>query len=136
MNGRNPDHQRVGAPKVLGMLAAALLIAVVFGGGCGGDSPGEPTPNTAAGLSSRGWTKFTSGDLAGAQSDPLAAVLYAGFDHRVDYTIVNGEVVVEKGRLVNGNEREIAREATELSFRMLEAAGVETPWPLRPPDAD
>jgi cytosine/adenosine deaminase-related metal-dependent hydrolase len=74
--------------------------------------------------------------LAGAQSDPLAAVLYAGFDHRVDYTIVNGEVVVEKGRLVNGDEREIAREATELSFRMLEAAGVETPWPLRAPDAD
>ncbi len=70
---------------------------------------------------------------AGAQSDPLAAVLYAGFDHRVDYTIVNGEVVVEEGRLVTGDEREIAREATELSFRMLEAAGIETPWPMAPP---
>lgn len=70
---------------------------------------------------------------AGAQSDPLAALLYAGFDHRVDYTIVNGEVVVEEGRLVTGDEREIAREASRLSFRMLEAAGVDAPWPLRPP---
>lgn len=70
---------------------------------------------------------------AGAQSDPLAALIYAGFDHRVDYNIVNGEVVVDDGRLVTGDEHEIAREATELSFRMLEAAGVETPWPLKPP---
>ncbi len=70
---------------------------------------------------------------AGAQSDPVAALLYAGFDHRVDYTIVNGEVVVDGGRLVNGDEREIAREAADISFRMLEAAGVETPWPMKPP---
>ncbi|MBD3349668.1 MAG: 8-oxoguanine deaminase [Candidatus Eisenbacteria bacterium] len=70
---------------------------------------------------------------AGAQSDPLAALLYAGFDHRVDYTIVNGEIVVEEGQLVTGDEREIAGEATEISFRMLEAAGVDTPWPLVPP---
>jgi len=70
---------------------------------------------------------------AGSQSDPLAALIYAGFDHRVDYTIVNGEVVVEGGRLVTGDEHEIAREATGLSFRMLEAAGIETSWPLKTP---
>ena len=70
---------------------------------------------------------------SGAQSDPLAALLYAGFDHRVDYTIVNGEVVVREGRLVRGDERAIAREASVLSFRMLEAAGIDAQWPLKPP---
>jgi cytosine/adenosine deaminase-related metal-dependent hydrolase len=70
---------------------------------------------------------------AGAFSDPLAAVVYAGLDHRVDYTIVNGKVVVELGKLVSGDEAEIAATANEASIRMLELAGVETPWPLEPP---
>jgi 8-oxoguanine deaminase len=60
---------------------------------------------------------------AGALSDPLAAIVYAGFDHRVDYTVVNGEIVVEQGTLVNADEAEIARTANGLSIRMLEAVG-------------
>lgn len=70
---------------------------------------------------------------AGAFSDPVAAVVYAGLDHRVDYTIVNGEIVVERGKLVNGDEEEIGATANEASVRMLELAGVETPWPMEPP---
>jgi len=72
---------------------------------------------------------------AGAFSDPLAAVVYAGFDHRVDYTVVNGVVVVDRGKLALGDEREIAREANAVSLAMLKAAGLETPWPLEPPSA-
>jgi 8-oxoguanine deaminase len=67
---------------------------------------------------------------AGALSDPLAAIVYAGFDHRVDYTVVNGEIVVEKGRLVNADEDEIARTANRLSAGMLEAAGIPSGPPL------
>ena len=70
---------------------------------------------------------------SGAFSDPLAAIVYAGLDHRVDYTIVNGEIVVEERKLVKGDEEEIAVTANEASVRMLELAGVETPWPLEPP---
>ena len=70
---------------------------------------------------------------AGAFSDPLAAIVYAGLDHRVDYNIVNGEIVVESGKLVNGDEEEIGVTANEASVRMLELAGVETPWPMEPP---
>ena len=70
---------------------------------------------------------------AGAFSDPLAAVVYAGLDHRVDYTIVNGEIAVDRGKLVTGDEEEIAATANEASVRMLELAGVETPWPMEPP---
>ncbi len=70
---------------------------------------------------------------AGAFSDPVAAVVYAGVDHRVDYTIVNGEIVVDRGELVNGDEKEIGATANEASVRMLELAGIETPWPMEPP---
>ncbi len=70
---------------------------------------------------------------AGAFSDPLAAIVYAGLDHRVDYNIVNGKVVVDCGKLVNGDEEEIGVTANEASVRMLELAGVETPWPMEPP---
>jgi len=70
---------------------------------------------------------------AGAFSDPVAAVVYAGLDHRVDYTIVNGDIAVERGKLVNGDEEEIGATANEASVRMLELAGIETPWPMEPP---
>jgi 8-oxoguanine deaminase len=62
--------------------------------------------------------------LAGALSDPLAAIVYAGFDHRVDYTVVNGRVVVEEGRLVSADEREVTSTANDLSARMLDVAGI------------
>ncbi len=67
---------------------------------------------------------------AGALSDPLAAIMYAGFDHRASYTVVNGEIVVEEGRLVHASEEEIAAEGNAASWRMLEAAGVDTSWML------
>jgi cytosine/adenosine deaminase-related metal-dependent hydrolase len=70
---------------------------------------------------------------AGAFSDPLAAIVYTGFEHRVDYTIVNGRIVVEKGRLTTADEGEISARANEVSLKMLERSGVETPWPLEPP---
>ena len=70
---------------------------------------------------------------AGAFSDPLAAIVYAGFDHRVDYSIVNGVAVVEEGRLAHADEEEIAVTANEASVRMLETADVQTPWPMEPP---
>jgi cytosine/adenosine deaminase-related metal-dependent hydrolase len=66
---------------------------------------------------------------AGALSDPLAAIVYAGFDHRVDYTVVNGEVVVEAGKLVTADEAEVARASRDLSARMLRAAGIPSAEP-------
>lgn len=40
-------------------------------------------------------------EYAGAQSDPVAALLFAGYNHGTEYTICNGVVVVEEGRLAN-----------------------------------
>jgi cytosine/adenosine deaminase-related metal-dependent hydrolase len=66
---------------------------------------------------------------AGALSDPLAAIVYTGYDHTVDCTVVNGEIVVERGALVRANEAEIAGEANDISARMLEAAGIDARRP-------
>jgi cytosine/adenosine deaminase-related metal-dependent hydrolase len=63
-------------------------------------------------------------DLAGALSDPLAAVVFAGITQRVHTTIVAGRVVVRDGRLQGIEESEIARRARALSARLLERAGV------------
>lgn len=56
---------------------------------------------------------------AGSLSDPAAAILFCGASHIVEYAIVNGEVVVEKGRLVKIDEEEVARKANALSQKIL-----------------
>ena len=56
---------------------------------------------------------------AGSLSDPLAALIFSGYDHGTAYTIVNGEIVVEKGRLVGIDEKEITRKANEIAERLL-----------------
>ncbi len=57
---------------------------------------------------------------AGSLSDPLAALVFSGYDHGTAYTIVNGRVVVERGRLVGVNEEEITRKANAIAARLLE----------------
>ncbi len=52
--------------------------------------------------------------LVGTQSDPKSIFGVVGYQKPVDYTIVNGKVVVRKGILVNVDEEEISRKANEL----------------------
>ncbi len=54
-------------------------------------------------------------EYAGSLSDPLAALIFSGYNHGTDYTIVNGKVVVEKGRLVGVNEEELTQRANRIS---------------------
>jgi cytosine/adenosine deaminase-related metal-dependent hydrolase len=61
-------------------------------------------------------------DYAGAQSDPLGAILFCGFSHRVDFTVVGGRVLVRDGRLAFMDEREIASCANAESSRLLTGA--------------
>lgn len=61
-------------------------------------------------------------DYAGSLSDPLAALLFCGTGHRTKWTIVNGRVVVENGRLVNADELEIAERANRFARGLLEKA--------------
>jgi cytosine/adenosine deaminase-related metal-dependent hydrolase len=58
-------------------------------------------------------------DHAGAWHDPLAAVVFTGISHRARWTLVQGRVVVEDGRLTGVDEDEVARRANELSLRLV-----------------
>ncbi len=61
-------------------------------------------------------------EYAGSLSDPLAALIFSGYNHGTDYTIVNGRVVVEHGRLVGVIEEELTEKANKISERMIEEA--------------
>ncbi len=60
-------------------------------------------------------------EYTGALSDPLAALIFSGYNHQVDMTIVNGKIVVKDGRLVTTNEDEIIREGNKISFALLDS---------------
>jgi len=64
--------------------------------------------------------------LAGALHDPAAAPFMSFSTGRTDYTIVNGEVVVDKGSLARANIGEIIAEGNRVAARMLSAAGLRT----------
>lgn len=50
-------------------------------------------------------------ELVGGQYDPKSLLGCIGFKGAVDYTVVNGRVVVEKGRLVNVDEQKVVEKA-------------------------
>ena len=56
--------------------------------------------------------------FAGGLSDPVSALVNTGDTQIVDYTIVNGEIVVRDGELATVDENEIIREANRISREM------------------
>jgi 8-oxoguanine deaminase len=62
-------------------------------------------------------------EYCGSLSDPLAALIFAGYDHGADYTIVNGKLVVDRGRLVGVDEEELVHRAGRIAERLTEAGG-------------
>jgi len=61
-------------------------------------------------------------DFAGSLHDPIAALVFCGISHRAHTVIVNGEVVVREGVLVNVDERAVREEMNSHARRMFEAA--------------
>jgi 8-oxoguanine deaminase len=60
-------------------------------------------------------------EYTGSLSDPLAALIFTGISHQAEYTIVNGKIVVEKGRLVGENEEIIIKKGNEIAARLLKS---------------
>ncbi len=58
-------------------------------------------------------------EYAGALSDPAAALVFSGHNHATDYTIVNGQVVVDKGRLTGFDENKIAENTRKISKNII-----------------
>jgi hypothetical protein len=61
-------------------------------------------------------------EYCGSLSDPFAALLFAGYDHGTAYTICNGRVVVDQGRLTGLDEEELIRNASRISANLIKTA--------------
>ena len=83
----------------------------------GRDDIGQIAPGKAADLAI---FRVDTVDFAGALSDPVAALLFCGTQHRAKWTIVNGHVIVEDGRLAHHDESRIAARANEIARDLLE----------------
>ncbi len=60
----------------------------------------------------------------GSLSDPAAALIFSGYDHKTAYTVVNGRVVVDKGQLVGIEEDELVARASEAVDSLYRRAGL------------
>ena len=63
-------------------------------------------------------------EYVGALSDPVAALLFSGYNHGVDHLIVNGRFVVRGGRLRGADEELIRVNAEKAARRLYAAAGI------------
>jgi len=63
---------------------------------------------------------------AGSLSDPAAALLFCGYDHRAEMVIVNGKIVVEEGRVLGVDDRKLAATANVVARRLCEKAGISS----------
>lgn len=63
---------------------------------------------------------------AGAMHDPIAALLFAGFDNRVETAIVNGRVLVEDYRVRGLDEGELINSANRIAAGMVTRATAKT----------
>ena len=89
----------------------------------GRDDVGALAPGMAADI-----VLFKTDDLglAGACHDPVAALAFTTGMQRAHLVMVNGQVVVDEGRLVRVDERELQRKANGLASGMIERATART----------
>lgn len=57
--------------------------------------------------------------FAGGQLDPVSALVHCGDTQIVDYTIVNGQIVVDEGELITVDEERIIADANRISYEMI-----------------
>ncbi len=127
---------------MLGELRSALLLHRVLGGASalttddvfrmatsggakvlGFDSIGSIEPGKLADIVL--WDLDQLG-YAGAMHDPVASLLYAGDRHVADTVIVNGDVVVDRGKLKHINEEDLIQKANQLAEKQLRRASART----------
>jgi len=57
---------------------------------------------------------------AGSLNDPVASIIFTGFNHEVDYLIINGKVRVKNGRVTGIDEEELTNRVNEISKKLVE----------------
>jgi 8-oxoguanine deaminase len=102
----------------LGEIARAIMRIATRGGAevLGWEAVGSLEPGKAADITLIDRDQL---DYAGCRSDPVAALALFGANHMADSVLINGEVVVEGGRLLKVDEEVIARQANALADDLL-----------------
>jgi cytosine/adenosine deaminase-related metal-dependent hydrolase len=58
-------------------------------------------------------------EYTGSHSDPMAAVIFCGYNHEAAYTIANGKIIVENGKLTGFDENVIKEKANKIAANLL-----------------
>lgn len=58
-------------------------------------------------------------EYSGSLADPLSAIIFSGYNHGTEYTIVNGRIAVDQGSLTGFDETKIMNKCNAISDRML-----------------
>ncbi|MGW8301543.1 MAG: 8-oxoguanine deaminase [Desulfobacterales bacterium] len=58
-------------------------------------------------------------EYSGSLADPLAAIIFSGYNHGAEYTIVNGKIAVEQGKLAGFNEIELMHKCNQISENLI-----------------
>jgi cytosine/adenosine deaminase-related metal-dependent hydrolase len=58
-------------------------------------------------------------EYSGSLADPLAAIIFSGYNHGTEYTIVNGKIAVEQGKLTGFNEIELMNKCNQISENLI-----------------
>lgn len=82
------------------------------------DKIGKIQPGWAADLAIFNIAKM---EYSGSLSDPLAAIVFAGYNHGTDYTIVNGKVAVDQGHLTGFDETDLMNRCNLIAQRLMDA---------------
>ena len=63
-------------------------------------------------------------EYSGSHSDPIAALLFSGYNHGTQYTIVNGKLAVDNRILVGFDESTLAEKGNLAADRLMKLAGL------------
>jgi len=96
----------------------------------GRDDVGQLAPGMAADIAAFDLRRAA---YVGTVADPLGGLVLAGADAAAALTVVNGRVVVERGRLVTADEAAIAEHGNRAAERLLRAAEARTGLAFRIP---
>jgi 8-oxoguanine deaminase len=58
-------------------------------------------------------------EYSGSLADPLSAIIFSGYNHGTEYTIVNGKIVVEQGRLTGFDETDLMHKCNQISENLI-----------------
>ncbi len=70
-------------------------------------------------------------EYSGGQHDPAGAIIFGSAMNPVDYSIINGKVVVENGKIINLNEKELIKKHQKMSDELIIKAEKNTGKKLR-----